>query len=998
MNRVKNNRAFTLVEILAVIVIIGILSGTAVVGVSKNITKSHEEFCTSQADMLTIAGKDYYNDHLTLLPISIGKEDCVTLETLIKDKYLKENEMKDYNKTACNITNTKVCAIKNTKTSFYYTNFLDCGACNVNSDVSDKKSTPKIEFSPNGANNTLNKDITIKMRITDDKYPIISYAYKIYQVTNSGDIEVSSVDFREYKGNDIKIKLNRKGTFYIKGYAYNSVGGYKEQKSNNYNLKYNLGSKCAGGIEITAKKTDNGTTSTLNPKEWTKGSVDITVKRKGDVESYDIYIATMNAPYGSSPNYVKTIAKATATSRKISYDNTKTGKYSVYIVAYNDQGDTCETVKGEYDFYQDNTDPSCETLGAPGKWVNHSVTLTPKCSDADSGCDNSKSGKNVINREFNDFATPGRVYDMVGNYTMCPSVLVQIDFHAPRCIFIPNGVKGLNGYYKSSPITLSVVAYDDTGFANSGVASYGFSKVTLSEGPAIVSDLENTTSTLFNDNPSYDAYDLFPTPAEIFGHSDVIESDPQKARYHTDGSSHQIETISENTGPPTNTGKRACYACDIAGNCSSNESAYSPETLKMAMETESIGHFIYAPRENDVNIHVIRNLFIYKLDTVPPTYEVEMRGSSVGGGYADGTEIIIHCKDVGSGPGHADPKWTLLKNGGGYSGIRGHCIDVAGNVSNDYDVQMKWCQNPTCGIDHYETCRCKYNPCYDREITYDSKGKMHVGACIGGYDWCYNDSRCPAVYKSCWVDYDNGQCRDTAVYRPAPAPAPEPEDPDEPEEEEPVAPTPPSTTSKKDRTNPVCGAKTGGNREWKKSGSVKVCVECKDNESGCRQNKYCTTYSKEAKSTIVPIDIYDNAGNKTTCNKNYDIYIDKTAPELRKGEVMNLTNKSVSEIIHECGSGTDASKQKIKVPGNVIEKLSGLDKSKSYYYIGSTSAVAEYRQTALPDRYTNNSRDFNTKDYMHDSFCSTTSTVYVKYHLCDKAGNCRSGTFPNAAK
>ena len=90
-----------------------------------------------------------------------------------------------------------------------------------------------------------------------------------------------------------------------------------------------------------------------------------------------------------------------------------------------------------------------------------------------------------------------------------------------------------------------------------------------------------------------------------------------------------------------------------------------------------------------------------------------------------------------------------------------------------------------------------------------------------------------------------------------------------------------SKTFKKDSTAPTC-TKRGDNTTWKNS-AVTVYWGCQDETSKCataeasktfsENGTYQKTWNKDA------YDIYDKAGNKTTCEaKTRDIYFDKKAP------------------------------------------------------------------------------------------------------------------------
>ncbi len=60
---IKESKGFTLVEVLAVIVIVGILSTIGIVAVTKLVSKAREEEKNQQEKMLLLAAKSYYQDH-----------------------------------------------------------------------------------------------------------------------------------------------------------------------------------------------------------------------------------------------------------------------------------------------------------------------------------------------------------------------------------------------------------------------------------------------------------------------------------------------------------------------------------------------------------------------------------------------------------------------------------------------------------------------------------------------------------------------------------------------------------------------------------------------------------------------------------------------------------------------------------------------------------------------------------------------------------------------
>ena len=72
-----------------------------------------------------------------------------------------------------------------------------------------------------------------------------------------------------------------------------------------------------------------------------------------------------------------------------------------------------------------------------------------------------------------------------------------------------------------------------------------------------------------------------------------------------------------------------------------------------------------------------------------------------------------------------------------------------------------------------------------------------------------------------------------------------------------------------DKVNPTLFL-SPNDKNIKSTGPIKVCVICVDNESGCKEEKVCKSYSKTTKDQTLTVE--DNVGNKTTSEK-FDVTI-----------------------------------------------------------------------------------------------------------------------------
>ena len=116
------NKGFTLVEMLAVLVILGLLIGIGVFTVSNIKDNAEKNYYVSMEDTLKIAGNDYFNDNREDRPID--DYNFVSLETLEEHSYL--DSLKTYDKKE-NCDKSSGVYIYNTENGNEYEVCLKCG-------------------------------------------------------------------------------------------------------------------------------------------------------------------------------------------------------------------------------------------------------------------------------------------------------------------------------------------------------------------------------------------------------------------------------------------------------------------------------------------------------------------------------------------------------------------------------------------------------------------------------------------------------------------------------------------------------------------------------------------------------------------------------------------------------------------------------------------------------------------------------------------------------
>lgn len=120
----ENNKGFTLIEVLATVTILGLLTTLVVVSYNTIVKRARVKYYQKQKELVIQAGREYFNDNHNLLPRKDNYENCVTLNTLISNKYIEK--VKNHDKKDCNETESKVCAKKISETKYSYRAELNC--------------------------------------------------------------------------------------------------------------------------------------------------------------------------------------------------------------------------------------------------------------------------------------------------------------------------------------------------------------------------------------------------------------------------------------------------------------------------------------------------------------------------------------------------------------------------------------------------------------------------------------------------------------------------------------------------------------------------------------------------------------------------------------------------------------------------------------------------------------------------------------------------------
>lgn len=135
-NKKKGNKGFTLVELLATIVILGILSSMAIAGVSVLIKKAKNSEEEANAKVIQMAAESYLQANKDNAPRSIG--ECTTVSVVdLKNKKFLTDDITNSDSKSC-MKNSYVKIFKSSNGEFIYTPYIYCGDAKETSSSKEK--------------------------------------------------------------------------------------------------------------------------------------------------------------------------------------------------------------------------------------------------------------------------------------------------------------------------------------------------------------------------------------------------------------------------------------------------------------------------------------------------------------------------------------------------------------------------------------------------------------------------------------------------------------------------------------------------------------------------------------------------------------------------------------------------------------------------------------------------------------------------------------------
>ena len=231
----NNKKGFSMIELLAVVAILGILSTIGITAVSNILEKAHEEYYINQEKNLVLAAQSYMNTNKNELPKIIGKKEKITAKELREANYLKKDITRYDGKTKCNADESYVNVFKYGVSDYSYTAYLTCPDDRIAAEE-EKNEKPKIDAVFPGSKEdvaTASIKITFKGEENNPETKLLSYSYSVFVIENGKSIELLNTGTMQVRQPKVEktIKLSK--------YALSSTEVSLKVKATATNIKGN---------------------------------------------------------------------------------------------------------------------------------------------------------------------------------------------------------------------------------------------------------------------------------------------------------------------------------------------------------------------------------------------------------------------------------------------------------------------------------------------------------------------------------------------------------------------------------------------------------------------------------------------------------------------------------------------------------------------------------------------------------------------------------------
>ena len=530
----KNKKGFTLIELIAVIVILGLVLIIAIPFFSGSLKTFREEYYTSLNGNMLNAGKQFFSYNRLYLPHNYLDSAIVDANTLNEEKIIKE--LKDYNGNACDKFESYVIAIRKSKDEVTYDTCLKC--LDDNYDNFDEKEACSLAWKEGEGFSEVIFDKPQPVWIykgtsrSELKKLVITYPdirrclgkagvceKEIMRVSGKGENGVNPV----YPVNLDTVNTNKLGTYDIK-YKYESYGTYVDGKvivyeNNPPSVSITKTNKVKTGTITNSdvSKTSSYDKSPSNRNDWAQ-QLNFTFNYSfGENAKPGLYVTRYQIYFNNRWEDYCIPAKGT---NKCTKTETREMDENVKFRTIDSEGHVSVFTEN-IGLRIDRTKPSCQlrTDGTYGlrQWYitdvkisfqskddNYGTKPFPNANPVKSG--ESFSGVTLSQIKSNTYDTQrtdtnwitwyGYIEDKANNYEIC-NISFKRDATAPICQLTIPAPDGDDGWHKMPIVTVNFKTHTDTSGQPdySGVEDYGFNS--WNSGTKTINHIEDTAGVTY---------------------------------------------------------------------------------------------------------------------------------------------------------------------------------------------------------------------------------------------------------------------------------------------------------------------------------------------------------------------------------------------------------------------------------------------------------------------------------------------------------------------
>ena len=480
-----NKKGFTLVEVLAVIVILGILSTIGTVSIINLRKKQEEKFNNTQLQIFKQTSQTYFSDNKSKLPTTPSGTETIYLKDLIDNNYI--DELLDYRKNEYDRDKSYVKVTRvGVDAEYAYTPVL----------YKDGDDEPPIEEKLENNSEIKFTDYTKTATQNTDEIQKLGCL-----VGSEKSFDCSGENISKYYSNyttKVSVTAENPNDGGIKYYRYEILKNKKVVSSSEYIIPKNLDGTMSDTITLNHDDYSDGEYKVRivvydkNATPKAENSIPIVLDytkpvckpkktpstpwaNKKDIETEkSVKVEGVCRDDGSGCVDLDTVKGVTKSSLVSRYSEYKEEMQKTVEVgkAYDYAGNIADC--GTVDVNIDTTDPVCTSSGGSNTWTNQNMVIKGTCTDTNgsvnSGCKQAEITK-TISSENNKGISPGTVYDIAGNSANCSNQTVKIDKTKPVCTST-----GGSDAWTAGNRNLVGTCSDTKGSANSGCVQATVSK------------------------------------------------------------------------------------------------------------------------------------------------------------------------------------------------------------------------------------------------------------------------------------------------------------------------------------------------------------------------------------------------------------------------------------------------------------------------------------------------------------------------------------------